>query len=74
MQEGEEREHSSTLQRSNTKPLPGSLSTTATEIELALIRLYRADEAHASVAEQYAHYRTLLRDELGLEAPPLDSL
>jgi DNA-binding SARP family transcriptional activator len=51
-----------------------AVDPTATEIELALIRLYRADEAHASVAEQYAHYRTLLRDELGLEAPPLDSL
>ncbi len=33
VQEGEEREHSSTLRASNTKPLPGSLSTTAALIE-----------------------------------------
>jgi NAD(P)-dependent dehydrogenase (short-subunit alcohol dehydrogenase family) len=33
VQEGEEREHSSTLKRSNTKPLPGSLSSTAALIE-----------------------------------------
>ncbi len=31
--EGEEREHSSTLKKSNTKPLPGSLSETAALIE-----------------------------------------
>ena len=31
--EGEEREHSSTVTRSDTRPLPGSLSTTAVEIE-----------------------------------------
>jgi NAD(P)-dependent dehydrogenase (short-subunit alcohol dehydrogenase family) len=31
--EGEEREHSSTLKKSNTKPLPGSLSTTGSAIE-----------------------------------------
>jgi NAD(P)-dependent dehydrogenase (short-subunit alcohol dehydrogenase family) len=31
--EGEEREHSSTLRRSNTKPLPGSLATTAALVE-----------------------------------------
>jgi NAD(P)-dependent dehydrogenase (short-subunit alcohol dehydrogenase family) len=31
--EGEEREHSSTLRASNTKPLPGSLSTTAALVE-----------------------------------------
>ncbi len=33
MQEGESREHSSTLKSSNTKPLPGSLSTTAALVE-----------------------------------------
>jgi len=31
--EGEEREHSSTVKRSQTAPLPGSLTTTASEIE-----------------------------------------
>lgn len=33
VQEGEAREHSSTLKRSNTKPLPGSLASTAALIE-----------------------------------------
>src|ERR1700749_1459892 len=33
--EGEEREHSSTLQRSDTSPLPGSLDTTAERIRSA---------------------------------------
>ena len=33
MQEGEEREHSSTLKASNTKPLPGSLESTAALVE-----------------------------------------
>jgi NAD(P)-dependent dehydrogenase (short-subunit alcohol dehydrogenase family) len=36
--EGEEREHSSTLGRSDTSPLPGSLSTTAQLIEAAGVR------------------------------------
>ncbi len=36
--EGEEREHSSTLRASNTKPLPGSLSGTAALIEAAGVR------------------------------------
>ena len=38
MNEGEEREHSSTLRASNTKPLPGSLSTTAALIEATGVR------------------------------------
>jgi NAD(P)-dependent dehydrogenase (short-subunit alcohol dehydrogenase family) len=33
VQEGEAREHSSTLRRSDTRPLPGSLASTAAEIE-----------------------------------------
>jgi NAD(P)-dependent dehydrogenase (short-subunit alcohol dehydrogenase family) len=33
--EGEEREHSSTVRKSDTRPLPGSLATTAAEIEAA---------------------------------------
>jgi NAD(P)-dependent dehydrogenase (short-subunit alcohol dehydrogenase family) len=35
VQEGEEREHSSTLRASNTKPLPGSLAATAALVEAA---------------------------------------
>ena len=34
-QEGEEREHSSTVRKSDTRPLPGSLATTAEAIEAA---------------------------------------
>ena len=47
---------------------------TAEGIELALLRLYRAAGAHAAAAEQYAHYAGVLRDELGVEPPPLESL
>jgi NAD(P)-dependent dehydrogenase (short-subunit alcohol dehydrogenase family) len=36
--EGESREHSSTLHRSNTKPLPGSLQSTAELVEAAGVR------------------------------------
>jgi NAD(P)-dependent dehydrogenase (short-subunit alcohol dehydrogenase family) len=35
LREGEQREHSSTLQRSDTSPLPGSLEMTAQEVEQA---------------------------------------
>ena len=43
-------------------------------IELSLLRLYRVTGAHAAAAEQYAHYAAYLRDEMGIEAPPLASL
>jgi DNA-binding SARP family transcriptional activator len=46
----------------------------AEQIELSLLRLYRVTGAHAAAAEQYAHYATVLRDELGVEPPPLESL
>ncbi len=38
VQEGEEREHSSTLRRSDTSPLPGALSSTAGLVEAAGVR------------------------------------
>jgi NAD(P)-dependent dehydrogenase (short-subunit alcohol dehydrogenase family) len=38
VQEGESREHSSTLRRSDTTPLPGSLSSTAALVEAAGVR------------------------------------
>jgi NAD(P)-dependent dehydrogenase (short-subunit alcohol dehydrogenase family) len=38
VEEGEAREHSSTLRRSDTRPLPGSLSTTAAAIEAHGVR------------------------------------
>jgi LuxR family maltose regulon positive regulatory protein len=43
-------------------------------LELSLLRLYRATGAHSAAAEQYSHYSAYLRKELGLEPPPLASL
>ena len=37
MHEGEAREHSSTVAKSDTRPLPGSLATTAADIEAAAV-------------------------------------
>ena len=47
---------------------------TAENVELSLLRLYRASGAHNAAAEQYAHYATTLREQVGIEPPPLDSL
>ena len=47
---------------------------TAEQIEVSLLRLYRVSGAHAAAAEQYAHYASYMREELGVEPPPLDSL
>ncbi len=46
----------------------------AEEIELSLLRLYRRTGAHAAAAEQYLHYASVLRNDLGIEPPPLESL
>jgi DNA-binding SARP family transcriptional activator len=46
----------------------------AEQIELCLLRLYRLTGAHAAAAEQYAHYATVMREQLGVEPPPLESL
>jgi DNA-binding SARP family transcriptional activator/tetratricopeptide (TPR) repeat protein len=46
----------------------------AEQIELCLLRLYRRMGATAAAAEQYAHYAGVLRDQLGLEPPPLESI
>jgi LuxR family maltose regulon positive regulatory protein len=43
-------------------------------LELSLLRLYRLTGAHSAAAEQYEHYAAYLRDELGVEPPPLTSL
>jgi DNA-binding SARP family transcriptional activator len=50
------------------------LDPTVESLEVALLRLYRATGAHAAAAEQYGHYATMLRDELGVEPPPLTSI
>jgi DNA-binding SARP family transcriptional activator len=46
----------------------------ADQIELYLLRLYRRMGANAAAAEQYAHYATLMREQLGIEPPPLESI
>jgi DNA-binding SARP family transcriptional activator len=50
------------------------IDPTAEHIELSLLRLYRASGAHAAAAEQYGHYASVMRDQLGLEPPPFESL
>ena len=51
-----------------------AVDESAEQIEVSLLRLYRVSGAHSAAAEQYAHYATIMRDELGIEPPPLDSL
>jgi ATP/maltotriose-dependent transcriptional regulator MalT/DNA-binding SARP family transcriptional activator len=46
----------------------------AEQVELSLLRLYRRTGAHAAAAEQYAHYAAVMRNDLGVEPPPLESL
>jgi two-component SAPR family response regulator len=46
----------------------------ADQVEISLLRLYRASGAHAAAAEQYGHYATVMREQLGIEPPPLDAL
>ncbi len=46
----------------------------AEQVEISLLRLYRATGAHAAAAEQYAHYAAVMREELGIEPPPLEAL
>jgi LuxR family maltose regulon positive regulatory protein len=46
----------------------------AEQIELCLLRLYKRTGAHAAAAEQYAHYASVMREQLGIEPPPLESI
>jgi DNA-binding SARP family transcriptional activator len=46
----------------------------AEQVEASLLRLYRASGAHAAAAEQYGHYSAVMRDQLGVEPPPLETL
>ena len=50
------------------------IDNTADRVEITLLRLYRASGAHSAAAEQYAHYASAIRDQLGIEPPPLESL
>ena len=47
------------------------LDPTADAVELILLRAYKASGRTAAAAEQYAHYSSLLRDQLGVEPPAL---
>jgi DNA-binding SARP family transcriptional activator len=44
------------------------------ELELLLLRLLRNSGSHSAAAEQYARYASFMRDDLGIEPPPLDSV
>ena len=46
----------------------------AEQIEVCLLRLYKVTGAHSAAAEQYTHYAAVVRDDLGVEPPPLESL
>ena len=46
----------------------------AEQIELCLLRLYRRMGASAAAAEQYAHYASVMREQLGVEPLPLESI
>ncbi len=46
----------------------------AEEIELCLLRLYRLTGANAAAAEQYVHYASVFREQLGEEPPPLEDI
>ena len=46
----------------------------ASDIEALLLRAYRDTGALSAAAEQYAHYASLLREDLGLEPPGLQDL
>jgi len=51
-----------------------AIDPTADGLELTLLRLYRQTGAPAAAAEQYAHYATVLRNELGVDPPAFEDL
>ena len=50
------------------------LDPSADSVELALVRAYKASERRAAAAEQYAHYSTVLREQLAIEPLPFEDL
>jgi DNA-binding SARP family transcriptional activator/tetratricopeptide (TPR) repeat protein len=46
----------------------------ADQIELLLLRLYRRTGAVDAAQEQYGHYASVMREQLGVEPPPLEDL
>jgi DNA-binding SARP family transcriptional activator len=43
-------------------------------LELSLLRLLKNAGAHSAAAEQYGRYKHLLREELGVDPPPLEAI
>ncbi len=46
----------------------------ADQIELLLLRLYRSTGAHGAALEQYTHFASVMKEQLGVEPPPLEAL
>ena len=46
----------------------------ADTVELALLKAYKLSNRRAAAAEQYAHYATVMREQLGVTPPSLDEL
>ncbi len=46
----------------------------AQQVETSLLHLYRVTGAHAAAAEQYSHYAQVIREEIGADPPPLESI
>ena len=43
-------------------------------LELSLLRLLKSAGAHSAAAEQYGRYAHLLKEDLGVDAPPMETL
>jgi DNA-binding SARP family transcriptional activator len=50
------------------------IDPTCEPLERQLLRLYRLTGSHAAAEEQYRHYAAVMKDELGISAPPLSEL
>ncbi|MFN8629675.1 MAG: BTAD domain-containing putative transcriptional regulator [Chloroflexota bacterium] len=51
-----------------------TVDPSADSIELGLLRAYKSAGRIAAAREQYAHYSTTLRDQLGVEPPAFDTI
>jgi DNA-binding SARP family transcriptional activator len=51
-----------------------SVDPDSESLQVSLLRLLRGTGAHSAAAEQYAHYASYMRTELGIDPPPLASI
>jgi DNA-binding SARP family transcriptional activator len=51
-----------------------AVAADADAIELRLVHAYKLGGRPAAAAEQYTHYAAVLRDQLGVNPPPLDEI